>query len=36
MCPDDRKKLEEVVTKAFADLAEVAAVESTPGKHDLH
>jgi hypothetical protein len=35
MCPADRKKLEQVVDKAFADLSQIAAAESKRGSGEL-
>jgi hypothetical protein len=35
MCPDDRKRLEEVIDKAFADLSQIAAVEQKRTREDL-
>src|SRR5688500_6690438 len=36
MCPADRQKLEEVIDRAFADLSQVAAVESRVESDELH
>ena len=36
MCPEDRRRLEEVIDQAFADLSQIAAVEQRRTREGLH